>query len=202
MEITLKDIRFNAGLSDDSNAFSATLYINGKKVGKASDDGHGGETNYRATELGGWKLIREAEAWCKELPPLVYETTNVPMNLGLYIADIVFVHLQQKETDRIQRSIEKKMSNCILFGSPPHQLFWLKFKTPIETGRQVLKKAIQERVLPELKVGQKILNTNFGPEFLKMLGIDPSKIVEQSVGQREVNKLSQGEVQDSKKRRR
>ena len=44
MEITSKNISHNERLSEETNCFSATIYIDGKKAGEASNHGHGGPT--------------------------------------------------------------------------------------------------------------------------------------------------------------
>ena len=40
--IALKKLSYNARLSTDSSCFSADVYLNGIKIGEASDSGHGG----------------------------------------------------------------------------------------------------------------------------------------------------------------
>ena len=45
MDITLKNVKIYAGLSQSSDAFTASVYVDGKKVGEAKDDGRGGN-NY------------------------------------------------------------------------------------------------------------------------------------------------------------
>ncbi len=43
--ITLKNIKFNETLSDETNCYSATLYVDGVKWGVVGNEGHGGEDN-------------------------------------------------------------------------------------------------------------------------------------------------------------
>jgi len=194
MQIELRNIQVNERLSDDSNAFSATIYIDNKKVGIATDDGRGGETDYYASNAQGKELLREAETWCKALPPSVRadilvdgKPLTVDMNLSLYLANIVFEHLQKKEAERLERKIQKLMVDSIVYGSIPKDVSYLKYKIPIadflksEAGMKALKKAIVERVIPELKGGQKILNTNFSDDFIRTLGLDSTLLSEKKV---------------------
>ena len=46
MKIELKGIHYSKQLSRETVAFSANLYVNGYKAGTASNQGHGGNTNY------------------------------------------------------------------------------------------------------------------------------------------------------------
>ncbi len=52
MEIKLKNIHVDLRLSEETNAFTADLFIclRGKNVGTALNDGHGGMTNCRARD--------------------------------------------------------------------------------------------------------------------------------------------------------
>jgi hypothetical protein len=64
MEITLKNISHNERLSEETNCFSATIYIDGKKAGEASNHGHGGPTMLHPREL-----EQKIDAYAKTLPP-------------------------------------------------------------------------------------------------------------------------------------
>src|SRR3546814_2179003 len=72
MKIALKNIHYDRHLSEETHAFVANLYINGFKAGVASNQGHGGNTDYHPTDKKGRKLIEEAENYCRNLPPETY----------------------------------------------------------------------------------------------------------------------------------
>lgn len=44
MNIELKNIKYFAAGSEETDCFVATIYIDGKKAGDARNDGHGGST--------------------------------------------------------------------------------------------------------------------------------------------------------------
>ena len=44
MKIELKRFSYNARLSEETNAFAADIWVDGKNVGFAKNDGHGGNT--------------------------------------------------------------------------------------------------------------------------------------------------------------
>ncbi len=65
MHIELKNIKIHADMSEETTCFSASIYLNGKKVGTAKNDGRGGSNMY-------WWDDREAgmrvHAWAQEQP--------------------------------------------------------------------------------------------------------------------------------------
>ena len=78
MKIELKSIKFSEAMSEETNAFTANLYINGKKVGYCKNQGHGGCTDYNADEPKFRTIIAEAEAYCKALPKTKWKTGRTP----------------------------------------------------------------------------------------------------------------------------
>lgn len=42
MQIVLKNVKNHADMSEETNCFSATIYVDGKKVGTVKNDGRGG----------------------------------------------------------------------------------------------------------------------------------------------------------------
>ena len=192
MDIQLKGIYVSEKMSEETTAFKSNLYINNVKAGTADNDGHGGSTFYQADDQRGRQLIKEAEDWCKKMPPITMDyysndgqVVTVPMTLEHYIDNLVSEHLKQKDAIRFQKMVQKHMPNSILYGTPGGDLFSMGFKVPIsallqsERGINGLKKAIQQKVLPALKEGHIILNTNIPSEIVQALGIGAAQIVEQ-----------------------
>ena len=46
MKIEIKNIKHSPSLSEETNAFTADIYVNGVKAGSAMNRGHGGCTDY------------------------------------------------------------------------------------------------------------------------------------------------------------
>lgn len=80
MKIELKNIKHSEFASRETNCYEATIYINGKREGLVSNDGHGG-----CDHVTPWQLAQEIDAYAKTLPPIVCEwndpTTGKPMLL-------------------------------------------------------------------------------------------------------------------------
>ena len=61
MKIELKAIRYAAFSSQETNCYSANLYVDGRKIGTVGNDGHGGPDHFR----GDHAAFAAADAWCK-----------------------------------------------------------------------------------------------------------------------------------------
>ncbi len=70
MRIELRNIKYAAFASEETSCFEATVYVDGKKVGEAHNDGHGGSTLIFPREL-----EERINAYAKTLPD---EVTDLP----------------------------------------------------------------------------------------------------------------------------
>ena len=61
MKIELKAIQYAAFSSEETNCYTANLYINGHKIGTVGNDGHGGPDHFH----GDHSAFAAADAWCK-----------------------------------------------------------------------------------------------------------------------------------------
>jgi hypothetical protein len=194
MEINLKNIYVSERLSRETMAFQATLFINNYKVGTVSNEGQGGAMMYHPLEDKGNFFIREAEAWCRKLPPAVFpeevdgKPMTLPMDLELYLDNIITAWLKEKDLQKFRRKMEKDMRTAILFGIPDKAYRVMRYKMPIDSmigygkGVERLRIDIHKLIIPLLGEGEKILNTNIPPAIIKKLGIDDEKVVEQVIG--------------------
>lgn len=64
MEISLKNIKHAAFASQETDCFEASVYIDGKRAGYVSNDGHGGSNNYFPPTL--YKTLLDH---CDTIPP-------------------------------------------------------------------------------------------------------------------------------------
>lgn len=68
MKIELKNIKHLESLSEETNCYTADIWVDGVKTAAASNHGHGGCDMYHAYE-GQRERLEAAEAWAKSLPP-------------------------------------------------------------------------------------------------------------------------------------
>ena len=166
MKIELKKISFNERMSQETSCFVADLYINGKKVGEASNEGHGGCTNYGSSTKEANAVIAEAEKYFKGLPNIKSEKYNFdyPQSLENAIDDCLEAYLKDKE----EKKKDKRYATAICFGVPNGLSYsYLKYKTPLASIPKFnLQKEVDGIKAKYCKNGIVILNTN-----LSALGI-------------------------------
>ncbi len=64
MKLELKSLKVNRAMSEETTCFSATLYVNGKKVAEVSNRGTGGSNDYRVLDK---ELYKVLTAWAGAL---------------------------------------------------------------------------------------------------------------------------------------
>ena len=174
MEIELKNIKIAQHLSEETTAFTGDLFVNSKKIAFVKNGGTGGNTGYQLYDINDRDLLRQAEDHCRNLPPVAYpnpgssgEALQIPMSLEHYIDKLLDAYRQRKD-------IEKHQRNSVLVGISGEYYHQLKFAKPIAAilklpnGIELIKKAMQEKIIPVLKDGESILNTNLPPELMKL----------------------------------
>lgn len=67
MKLELKNIKLLASLSEETPAYTATLYADGKKVGDVSNHGHGGCDEFH----GDYALLKKVEEYVKANHPKI-----------------------------------------------------------------------------------------------------------------------------------
>lgn len=65
MKVELKNIKLMPSLSDETECFSATIYINGKKAGTVKNRGQGGEHEYAFENA---EVEEKFHTFCSEQP--------------------------------------------------------------------------------------------------------------------------------------
>ena len=73
MELTLKNVKVNKALSDETLCFSATIYADGKRAGTVHNHGQGGTNIY---DWSPWNLGAKVEAWALDEVILTTDPTN------------------------------------------------------------------------------------------------------------------------------
>jgi len=189
MKIELKSIHHSVQLSRETEAFTAKLYIQGVHAGYAENEGHGGPTNYYHTNEKGRESIRQAEEHCKALPPIQYpadeyiEAFSVDMNLENYIGDLLNRYVEKKETSKFNAKLNKTMEKGIVYGIPGRSFAAIVYSIPFSQvithpkGPETIKKTIADKILPKLKDGNIILNTNIPEGILKEARLKPDQYV-------------------------
>lgn len=123
MKIELKSIKFYESLSEETNCFTANLYINGKKVGYVKNNGQGACTDYGGNSKEYNQIIKEAETYCKSLPKIKYDKHEFDNSLEHVIDDILYKYITAKERKKFMKKIAKSYAKAIVFGNPDGDKF-------------------------------------------------------------------------------
>jgi hypothetical protein len=163
MKLELKSFKFFPTMSEETNAFSANLYFDGKLVADCKNDGFGGSTFIRPLP-NGRKLFEKAEEYAKTLPSIQVLGMDLEMDLENWV-DI--------EVERLIEETEfKKHSNkglCIGNGDKwgGQMVTWsgynIKKLLSDKRGVEILSKAIEKYI----SKGYKIFNTNIPKNILE-----------------------------------
>jgi len=94
MNITLKNIKHNENLSDETHCFSATVYLDGKAAMGVKNAGHGGENDYYSVPRGTkyvYQLVATIDAKLSEKKVLSGMDGVAPMDncLEFVVGDLV-----------------------------------------------------------------------------------------------------------------
>lgn len=162
MKLQLKNVHFSERLSQETNAFAADLWFNGKKVGCVENDGHGGCTNVQPYSLESKEAFKEASDYAKTLPEIVYEGAgglkefSIDSNLENKVDEIFTNWLNKKElTNNSNKGIyfEDTNGGRSIISWKGHTISKMK-KHP--QGRVTIQNTLDKVVAK----GGKVLNTN------------------------------------------
>lgn len=167
MNIELKRIHFSERLSEETNAFTADLWIDGKKVGYCKNDGRGGCTDIHGYTAEGNQIIRDCDAWCKEnLPKQTFNVGGVEKtydtNLEVKVDELFEEWALNKEATKTKNKIKKLSETSIIVGVPNSGSFtYYKQTRPLRVyNRESLQRWIDQIKARDCVDGKVILNEN------------------------------------------
>lgn len=163
MKIEIKNFKFFAAGSRETNNFVCDIYADGIKIGSASNDGGGGSTMLGWDKPEQKEMYLKAEAFCQTLPDWdLGHGVSVKMNLENKVDQLVDDAINEKEKVRFKKKMERDMDKGILTGTDveyaiTHWKGWtISQMMKSEQGRAAITKAVT-RLKEE---GKNILNTN------------------------------------------
>ena len=166
MKLELKNVKINESFSEETLMFKADLFVDGKKVGYAHNDGHGGSTWYNAYE-NQREALAKAEEFALALPSTItnfggkdYEFKS---SLESWIDDAVSEISNAKANAKAEKKMQKIMETQIVWGIPNENSYkHLGFKNGVkltllsQASVKNLVDAVKNRMLPN----EEIFNTN------------------------------------------
>jgi hypothetical protein len=121
-KVELKNIKTLESNSEETLCFTASLYLDGKRVGKVSNAGRGGPTCVDALDTPEARVrVKEFYEWCREQPAVEGEWGPLSMDSEFYL-DLLVEKTQ----------LQKRCAKAVLFrlvGKPkPGQYYVIKYK--------------------------------------------------------------------------
>lgn len=165
--IELKSIKHYPSMSEETDCYQANVYFNKTLIGYCKNDGRGGNTLVRPDSEKVLDLFREAQEWCKTLPPHTMECGfEIKMNMENYVDSLFTEWLKMKEMKKVEKLYKdhicyKKVSNDSEirynhFTNKNRQKISISELLSNPLGRQMLKDFCEKK----MSEGYEILNTN------------------------------------------
>jgi len=187
MKIELKSIDYSKTLSEAAHAFTAKVYIDGVYVADAENRGRAILTDVSPRDKDGWQVLDQAEIYCKKLrgqpDPEKDITRGAYIFLGHYVDELVTAFLDKREDKRLESYVNKMMKRGLVYGNIKKEIHAIDFKMDmtevlsIPLGHDVLKGKLQRQVIPNLKEGDRLLNTNVPEQLLLEAGLKKGQYV-------------------------
>lgn len=100
MKIELRNLKHSKWASQETDCFQADVWIDGKRAGQVSNDGHGGANDYAP-----WQLSETLNEYAATLPAVVFtidgKPHSVPQDADGLIGDALIAKLHERDLKRI-----------------------------------------------------------------------------------------------------
>jgi len=170
MKIELKQIKHYERLSEETNFFTAFIYVNGIKCASAENRGVGGNTDIWPLDIKYKEIVKQAEDFCKTLPPYVFsDGDTMPYSLETLADELLEKYLDEKHKEKQAKKMAKLFINSIVIGNDLEYYsrnFKISIPDLIAKYPQEFKKHILELIKKYEGKGYTILNTNIPQSIL------------------------------------
>lgn len=106
IQVTLKNLKVNTRLSEETYCFSASLYVDGKRRGDVTNRGHGGPHEF--SDLG---AKRELDEWGKTQPPIETCGMELPLDAELIVGDLIDKEMLARDRKAMTRKLLRKLKH-------------------------------------------------------------------------------------------
>lgn len=111
--VELRNVKYSASLSQETAAFTATVYFDGKRVGTARNHGTGGPNDIFFDEKKNYEVFREFLA---AEPPEFHEGYKLDMTGDLFIGLLLERHLKEKDQKKYEKGFQALAARARLSG--------------------------------------------------------------------------------------
>lgn len=125
IDIKLKNVRQNERLSEETNNYSATLYVDGKKVGEVGNHGQGGPDFFHPAPGHSYKTLEEInERIARDYPQWeLYDGKKADRDLEIVCGELLDEYLVEKRLKGLMRNKVVFIEGTNLYTmpiKPPH----------------------------------------------------------------------------------
>lgn len=160
----IKNLKHLESCSEETNCFSAVLYVNGKKVADCGNSGHGGPTDVNFLPQY-QEMKKEIEDFLTTQPKIKYENFEFDQTIEFIVDELVEKLLNAKVRQKLSKKTDKYLIFRNLQGTY-YQIGWKKYRVDelfnIQSGRDMLQKTIANHVAK----GNILINKNIPSELL------------------------------------
>ncbi len=136
MNIELKKIKHAPSLSEETNAYTAEIWVDGKKAGTTKNEGRGG-----CDRIEPHALAQQIDAYAKTLPGITYLGQTFPQDADCVLHDLLNAHLETAD-------VKRKLARKTLFVADG-KLWGVKATPAIVRGKYPGATILNELPLPE-----------------------------------------------------
>lgn len=163
MRVALKNVKFSESLSEETNAFTANVYVNNKHVGYARNDGRGGCTNvYAIGETRERDIFKLTEKFLLEQPDINIGSEAKPFMVDCNMENVVDKLFEEwllkKEEKKIEKLCEKGIVYKTIGGYAT--LTWKNNTIKTLSNNTYYRKMLFDKVNELKKEGKEIVNKN------------------------------------------
>jgi hypothetical protein len=163
MNIQIKNIKVYNALSEETTCFTADVFVNGKKIAYAKNDGRGGSTYYNHYNREDRPALEAAEEFAKTLPSTTYNGSFGELVIESTLETIIDDAIDAFEKNKDKKKMEKEMEASILIGKPngfSYRVFGFKGKIKLKSVSPESLQKLIDYAKSNMREGEVILNTN------------------------------------------
>lgn len=162
MKVELRSIKVYDQMSEETTAFTAEIYVDGKKIGYTKNEGHGGCTDaYPYPEH--HSKFNELCSYLESQPDIVYPEDEYPelslkCNLEHWIDFQISEYLKERENKKLIKHCETAICYKVIGGYA--RVSWGKYTIKELLNGTVGRETIQKKVNELKSKGFEVLNKN------------------------------------------
>lgn len=163
MNIQIKNIKTYNALSEETTCFTADVFVGGKKIAYAKNDGHGGCTYYNVYKREDRPTLEAAEEFVKTLPSTTYNGSFGELVIESTLETIIDNAITAFEKKKENKRMEKDMETSILIGVPngfSYRAFGFQYKLKLKSVSPESLQKLINHAKSKMREGEIILNTN------------------------------------------